>query len=268
MKKRLFPILLTAAALTTAIAPAATGKDLTDIGYVDQSRIAQLPSFMSVSRQLASFQTQLNSQYAAAMRSAHTPAARQRVSQEMQQRYSDEQRQVAGPQLMRVQLAIASVASTKGLSVVVDKRIIIYGGQDVTNDVLRLLQSTQTILPLGTAPPPSEIGFVDQSALGDSPIVKAASAQMQQFAESQRRLYSQQYVRAGNDTQKQQQIANAYNQSMQQENNKVLQPVIDRTQAVTGQVAQRKGLVLVIDHADILYGGTDITADVQNALDK
>jgi outer membrane protein len=268
MKRRLFPSILVTAALMTAVAPAATGRDLTDIGYVDQSQIAQLPAFVSVSRQLASYKAQLDSQFAGAMRNAHSPADRQRVTAQFQQRYSDEQRQLAGPAFMRVQLAIASAASTRGLSVVVDKRIIIYGGQDITQQVVRLLQSSQQILPLGTSPPASEIGYVDQNAVENSGEAKAANAQMQAYAESQRRIFGAQFTSAGNNTQKQRQIANAYNQAITSEQNKLLKPVLDHEVAVTGQIAQRKGLLLIIDHADILYGGTDITNDVQNALSK
>ena len=268
MKRRLFPTLLVAAALMTAVAPAATARDLTDVGYVDQSAIAALPAFVSVSRQLAAYKAQLDGQFAAAMRGAHSAAARQRVQQQFNARLNDRQRQLASPEFMRVQLAIASVASSKSLSVVVDKRIIIYGGQDITKDVVRLLQSSQSILPLGTAPPASEIGFVDQTALENSPQVKAASAQIATYAEQQRRIYAQQFTQAKNDTQKQQQIANAYNQTMEQEQERVLKPVIDHTQQVTAQIARSKGLVLIIDHADLLYGGTDITTDVQNALNK
>ncbi len=268
MKRRLFPTILVTAALMTAVAPAATGKDLTDIGFVDQSAIAALPAFVSVSRQMAAYKAQMDAKYAAAMRATHSPADRQRVTQQFNTQLNNEQRQLAGPAFLRVQLAIASVASTRGLSVVVDKRIIIYGGQDITQQVTRLLQSSQTILPIGTAPPPSEIGFVDQTALEDSPQVKAASAQMSQYAEQQRTFFAQQLKSAGNNQQKQQQIAAAYNAAMDAEQNRILKPVVDHTQAVTAQIAQRRGLVLIIDHADILYGGTDITTDVQNALSK
>lgn len=266
--KRLFPILLATAAAMTAVAPAATGKDLTDVGYVDQTALASVPALMSVSRQLAAYKAQLDTQYAAALRGAHTNADRQRVANDFNQRMNVEQRQLAGPAFMRVQLAIASVASTRGLSVVVDKRIIIYGGQDITQQVVRLLESTQSILPLGTAPPPSEIGFVDQAALEDSAQVRSASAQLAAFAQRERRVYGAQFAQAGNNTQRQQQIAAAYNQAMNNEQNQVLKPVIDHTQQVTAQIAQRRGLVLVVDHADVLYGGTDITTDVQNALNK
>jgi outer membrane protein len=267
MKIRFLPTLLVAALLTTAIAPAATANDLTDVGYLDQTALASLPAFVSVNRQLAAYKAQLDRQFATAMRAARTPADRQRVAAQFQQQYSNEQRTLAGPAFMRAQLAIASVASSKNLSVVVDKRIIIYGGQDITQQVLHVLQSSQSILPLGTAPPPSEIGFVDQSALENSPQVKAASDQMAAFAEQQRRLYAAQFAHAASDAQKQQ-IAAAYTAAMTNKQNEVLKPLLDHVQDVTGQVARRKGLILIIDHADILYGGTDITTDVQNALSK
>ena len=255
MKIRFLPTLLVAALLTTAIAPAATANDLTDVGYLDQTALASLPAFVSVNRQLAAYKAQLDRQFATAMRAARTPADRQRVAAQFQQQYSNEQRTLAGPAFMRAQLAIASVASSKNLSVVVDKRIIIYGGQDITQQVLHVLQSSQSILPL------------DQSALENSPQVKAASDQMAAFAEQQRRLYAAQFAHAASDAQKQQ-IAAAYTAAMTNKQNEVLKPLLDHVQDVTGQVARRKGLILIIDHADILYGGTDITTDVQNALSK
>ncbi|HTU59373.1 MAG TPA: OmpH family outer membrane protein [Polyangiales bacterium] len=250
------------------IAPASSSTNLNDVGYVDQSAIATLPAMVSISRQLAAYQQQLNGRYAAAMRSAHGVAERQRANQQLQSEFVAEQRSLEGPALERVQLAIASVASTQGLSVVVDKRIVIYGGVDITQQVVRLLQSSQQILPLGTQPPPSEIGYVDQAALANSPQVKAASAQLATYAEKERRYYGLQFQQAGSNAQKQQQIAQAYNKAMSDEQDQLLKPVVDHAQAVTAQVAQHKGLLLVVDHADILYGGTDITPDVQDALNK
>ena len=45
---------------------------------------------------------------------------------------ADKQRQLFGPLFGRAQVAIASVASSKNLTVVVDKRIVVFGGQDIT----------------------------------------------------------------------------------------------------------------------------------------
>ncbi len=266
--KRLFPTLLALIALATTLAPAASSSTLNDVGYVDQSAIAALPAMVNISRQLAAVQAQLSKQYAVDMRSSRSPSQRQRVNAQLQQQFVTEQRNLEGPTFMRVQLAIASVASSRGLSVVVDKRIVIYGGEDITQQVVRLLQSSQQIIPLGTEPPPSEIGYVDQAVLANSPQVKAASQQLATYAEKERRYYGLQFQQAGSNAQRQQQIAQAYNKAMSDEQDQLLKPVVDHAQAVTAQVAQRKGLLLVIDHADILYGGTDITTDVQNALNK
>jgi outer membrane protein len=256
-----------AVALMTAGAPAATGSDLTGVGYVDQSAFASLPLFASVRQQLATYQQQTTAAYNNALRSARSNADKQRVSNEFQQRFSQEQQALAAPALERVQLAIASVASTRKLSVVVDKRIVIYGGQDITNDVVRLLQSSQTIMPLGTAPPPSPIGYVDSTAFQNSQQAQAANQQMTTYQQQQQRIYSAQLARASNDAQRNQIVA-AYQKAMADEQAAILKPVVQHEQDVAAQVARRKGLLLIIDHSYLLYGGTDITTDVQNALSK
>lgn len=267
MKKRLFPIFAIAAALMTAVAPAATASDLSGVGYVDQSAFASLPMFASVRQQLATYQQQTTAAYNSALRSARTNADKQRVANEFQQRFSQEQQALATPALERVQLAIASVASTRKLSVIVDKRIVIYGGQDITSDVVRLLQSSQTIMPLGTAPPPSPIGYVDSTAFQNSPQAVSANQQMTAYQRQQQKIYSAQLSRASSDAQRNQIVA-AYQKAMADENAKILKPVVQHEQDVAAQVAGRKGLLLIIDHSDLLYGGTDITTDVQNALSK
>ena len=45
-----------------------------------------------------------------------------------------------------------------------------------------------------------------------------------------------------------------------------LKPLVDKTHDAMSSVAQKRGLVLVVDRGNIIYGGTDITADVTSAL--
>ena len=44
----------------------------------------------------------------------------------------------------KVDTAIGSVASTKGLSLVVDKRVVLYGGTDITDQVAKQLNDSQS----------------------------------------------------------------------------------------------------------------------------
>jgi outer membrane protein len=59
-----------------------------------------------------------------------------------------------------------------------------------------------------------------------------------------------------------------YNKAVQDEQNKLLKPLVDQTKNATASVARSKSLLLVVDRADVVFGGTDITQDVQNALNK
>jgi outer membrane protein len=267
MKKRVITTLLAALVLSMAIAPAAIAADLTDVGFLDQAALGSLPAFLAANQQLAQYHDQLNGQFESAMRSAKDDADKQRISLQFQQEFQDKQREVLNPLLARAQAAIANVAASKKLSVVVDKRIIIYGGTDITKDVIDLVRGTQALAMPQSPPPASPIGFVDEQSLDTSQKVKDANDVLAKFAEDQRNLAAQKLKTAKNDIDKQQ-IAADYQKALADKQEQLLKPLISETRAVTATIAKQKTLLLVIDRADIVYGGTDITQDVQNALNK
>ena len=267
MKRRVFSTLFALISFGALVAPAAIAADLTDVGFLDQSAIANLPAFVSANQQLASYKQQLDGQYASAMRGAKTDADKQRITLQFQQQFSDRQNEVVGPLFQRAQAAIANVAATKKLSIVVDKRIVIYGGQDITGDVVNAVRGSGAIAPPQASPAPSAIGFVDQSALANSQDVKNASQDLQKFENAQQPIYAKRFKDAQGDVAKQQ-VMSDYNKAVQDEQNKLLKPLIDQTKAATANVAHSKNLLLVVDRADVVFGGTDITQDVQNALNK
>ncbi len=148
------PLLLAAALLAVWLTPGAIAADLTDVGFIDQADVANLPAFVSANRQLAAYKSQLDAQFSAQGRRMRTDADRQRVAMQLQQELNDKQRDVVGPLFQRAQLAIAAISASRGLSIVVDKRIVIYGGQDITKDVEALFLSPQAIQPPTASPPP------------------------------------------------------------------------------------------------------------------
>jgi outer membrane protein len=258
---------MTVAISAIVLAPAVIAADLTDVGYVDQADVANLPVFVGANRQLASYKSQIDAQYNGQVKGAKTDADRQRITMQFQQQLNDKEREVVGPLYQRLQLAIAAVSATRNLSVVVDKRVVIYGGQDMTKDVEVIFSGPQAISPAAASPPPSEIGFVDQSVLDSVPKVQAANAQMTQFESTQRQLFAAKMAQAKGNGDKQQILAD-YNKTISDKQDQLLKPLVDQTKAATSDVARRKNLLLVLDRADVIYGGTDITTDVQNALTK
>ena len=159
MKIRSAILFAGAVALAMWSARGAIAADLTDVGYIDQAQLANLPVFIAANRQLASYKAQLDAQFNAQVKRARTDADKQQIAMQMQQQLNDKQREIVGPLFQRAQLAIAAVSATRNLSVIVDKRVVIYGGQDITKDVQVIFASPQAIQPPAATPPPSEIGY-------------------------------------------------------------------------------------------------------------
>jgi len=264
--RKLIRLLAAAAVLTFVAAPAAIAADLTDVGYIDQAAIGALPQFQKANQQVAQYKAKLDPQFAAAMKAAKTPQAQQKVQQDFQNKFMDEQRNVLGPLFGRAQAAIAQVSSNRKLTVIVDKRIVVFGGQDITKDVIDLVNGPGQVVPPVAAPGASDIGFVDQTQIDQVPKIKSANDDFSKWANDQRTQAIKDMQAAKNDKNKQQQIFQDYQKKLAAQQEKVLKPLVDQTRDAMGKVASQKHLILVVDRSDIIYGGTDITKDVQNAL--
>ncbi|HEV3154752.1 MAG TPA: OmpH family outer membrane protein [Candidatus Baltobacteraceae bacterium] len=252
-------------ALAFAAAPCAIAADLTDVGFIDQAAIGALPQFQRANAQVAQYKSQLDAQYAAAAR-GKSQSDQQRLAGPYQEKFFNRQREVLGPLFARAQAAIAQTASNQKLSVVVDKRIVVYGGQDITKSVIDLINEPGVVVPPTATPPPSEIGFVDQGQIDQVPKIKQANDDFVKFAAAQRQNAIKDMQGAKNNPQQQQQIFQRYQKVVSDQQDKTLKPLVDQTRGAIAKVAQQKSLILVVDRSDVIYGGMDITQDVQNAL--
>lgn len=254
-----------AALVAVLLAPAAIAADLTDVGYINQAAIGALPQFQRANADVAAYQNQLNAQYAAAAK-GKSAADQQRLAGPYRQKFYDRQRQELGPLFARAQAAIAQASSNARLSVVVDKRIVVYGGQDITKSVIDLINGPGQVVAPTATPPPSEIGFVDQNQIDQLPKIKQANDDFVKYATQQRQDAIRQMQAAKNDQKQVAQIFQAYQKRVAGQQDQTLKPLVDQTRAAMSKIAQQKNLILVVDRSDVIYGGTDITQDVQNAL--
>jgi len=244
--------------------PASGATDVTDIGALDQSAIAALPAFQAANKQLSDFGGSLQRQYQ--RRGAHaSQAQQQKLVAEFQSRMAAKQRQVLAPLLQRAQVAVASVASSKNLSVVVDRRIVVYGGTDITGNVRDLLTGVGDPVPPVSTPPPSKVGYVDQAAIDQTPKVKAATDDFLKFKADQDKIFTQKLKDAKTDADRDA-VLKDYRKTLDDRQNTTLKPVIDSTRAAIADIAKGKGLILVIDRGNIVFGGMDITNDVTAKL--
>jgi outer membrane protein len=256
--------LVVALACALLVPAAARAADTTGIGYVDQAALSALPAFAAVKRSFDAYGADLQKTYLARARNAST-AEQQRLAQEFQAKMADKQRSLFGPLFGRAQIAIASVASSKNLSIVVDKQIMIVGGTDITNDVRELLAGPGDPVPPVSGPPPSTVGYVDQTAIDAVPAIKSAADEYAKFKAAEDQQTAVRFKAAKTQADKDA-VLKEYQKALLDKQNQTLKPLVDKTTAAMADVAHKRGLVLVIDRTNVIYGGTDITADVTSAL--
>jgi len=63
-----------------------------------------------------------------------------------------------------------------------------------------------------------------------------------------------------------QQVLKDYQSAVNDKQKQEIQPLVDQTRDAISDVAKKRGLLLVIDRSNLIYGGTDITTDVTSEL--
>lgn len=253
-----------AVGLALALTPQALATDISDVGFVDQAVIGQLKPFRDAQAEFAQYQQQLRTQFQAAIK-GKSQADQQKIFADFNQRSAQKQQSIFGPLLARAQAAIDSAAANKNLSVVVDKQIIIFGGQDITKDVLALLNNPGPVVSPVNTPPPSEVGYVDQQKLNELPKIKKANDDFLQARQNLQTQLNQQLAGKKSDEEKKK-VFDDFNKKLEDERKKTLQPMIDSVEKAISSVAKSKNLLLVVDATGRVYGGTDITSDVVKIL--
>ena len=64
-----------------------------------------------------------------------------RYYQQLQERLANKEKELMDPLMKSIEEAIKKVADKKGLSVVVEKQTVIYGGVDITDEVAKSMQA-------------------------------------------------------------------------------------------------------------------------------
>jgi outer membrane protein len=239
--------------------------DLTDVGYVDQAALANIPAFSKASSEVGSYKEQLDRQLSKALTTVHGTAEQQRLVQEYSGKLDERRRALLEPLLARAQTAIASVASSKNLSIVIDKRIVITGGQEITRNVIDLLTGIgDPVAPVST-PPPSVLGFVDHERIDKIPMMKSAMDGFTSYrAREQQR--AEDAMRTARTALQKETLLKEYQKRLTDRQKGMIDPLLDRTRGAIADVAKKKRLILVIDRGDVMYGGADITGDVIREL--
>lgn len=117
----------------------------TDIGIVDQREvILGNPSLtMSYQQKMKEMTDEMNKDFDSKSQGM-SDADKEKLFNDMQQQFNQKRTSIEKDMEDQVTGAVQSVASKKGLSLVVDKSVVLYGGVDITKDVTDALNKAVT----------------------------------------------------------------------------------------------------------------------------
>lgn len=138
MKKILVTIL---AAMTMTIACQAAFAADVKVGCVDTGRVlSSYSAYSSAQRQLAQLAQRKETTAREAYEKEKDEKKKAQIIQKMQKEMAQEEEKLLKPVLKTVNNTVERVAKQKGVTVVVNKSIVYYGGTDITSDVIAALK--------------------------------------------------------------------------------------------------------------------------------
>lgn len=192
--------------------------------------------------------------------------------QEYQLELSKKQAEILKPLKDKARAAIALVAKEKGVTVVLDKKIVVYGVPDITEDVkAKLTTGGKLEYPKEEIDPTqSPIGYFDQDVVRNLKVFKEAdiaiaTARVEQIKEMQKKFQQEGRNPTPQEMQSMEQLLSARLQALQEQK---MGPLIKAVTDSVADVAKEEKLSLVLDTQHVMHGGRNLTEQVVDSFLK
>lgn len=236
------------------------------VASIDESAVYSMEMFTKANEELDKWAQEESEKRRIAVESK-SDEEKQKAFQEFQAELEIKTNETLNPLKEKARAAVAMAAKEKGVTVVLDEKIIVYGVPDITEDVQTLLKSGNELV----YPEDSEeemqkapIGYFDQNIVRNLKVFK--EAEMELFQErnamlTQMREELQKAKDAGREPspaeiQAMQKAIEARLESLQQQK---LTPLLKAVNDSVEEVAKQENLSLVLDTQHVMYGGRNLT---------
>ena len=125
----------------TQMASPSSNSGTSTIGVIDTSRMLSQdnPIYISAAQEYMSYQSQFQQETQAKIDAAQDDATKQKIAEEARQNLAKKDQEIAKFVQDKAMEAAKAVGDAKGLSVVMTKDTVLYGGVDITDQVLKKL---------------------------------------------------------------------------------------------------------------------------------
>ncbi len=113
------------------------------VGGVDpQKLLYQHPKYEQTMKQVQAIAEKMQSEAKVAIDAENDNNKKAEIFQNMRRKIAEEEQKLMRPLYDEIDRALRTVANAKGITVVVDKTALFYGGIDITDDVIQELKKT------------------------------------------------------------------------------------------------------------------------------
>jgi outer membrane protein len=236
-----------------------------DVGSLDRDTILKSTEFMKANEKVAQKVKVLEEQYGKLAKNLTKPEQQEELVQRYRQDVDTLKANEIKPLLDKAQAAVAIVAVEKKLKVVLDKKIVVCGAVDITEEVKEKFKSA------GDLKAPSEnigkecrIGYFDQEVVRSLKMFRDMDKQiMESFQKMKKELDDKAKSLSDKDKEK---LFAEYNGKFGQEREQKYIPLLKKVTKTVEEVAKKKELNMVLDKQFVMYGGRNVTDDVVDSL--
>lgn len=237
------------------------------ITSLDRQMIFDLPEFKEAQKKFEQDSIDLQNFYIQEGKKLN-PEKKQNLTMQIQQQLMQKRALLLNPLLQKIEAAIAITAKEKKISVVLDKKIAVYGISEITEDVIKKFKSQKELnLPEKENTQKSTIGYFDQEAVRSLKIFQEADQKlMKTFQGMQEELNKKGGEKLSPEEQNK--LKEEYNYKLYQKRNEIYSSLFANVTKAVEKVAREENLSLVLDKQNVMYGGKNITDKVINLFLK
>lgn len=244
------------------------------VGSIDQEKIITLDEFKNAEKELQAFSEKKKKEFEAAVKAAGErpdeakTAELQNLYRKIQLEIQQEQNKKLNPLKTRAEAAVATVARSKGLTVVLDKRIVVYGVPDITEDVQKVFQQQGELsLPAEQDTSKSPVAYFDQDVVRSLKVFQEADLKLFQYQNDLMGEYQKKSANLG--ASEKEALQRELTARLEAFKEQTMAPLFQKVTASVNEVSQTQGIALVLDKQNVMYGGRNITdAVVETFLQK
>lgn len=237
-----------------------SGNATTEVASIDKEDVLKLSAFNDANAKINQRRMEIEKQFAKEAKGLK-PEQQQELYLKYKRDLDVASANEVKPLLDRAQAAIDIVAREKKMKVVLDKKIVVCGATDITDDVKEKFKA-----PGELKASTEEIGQDSQIGYFDQEVVRS----LKMFREADRTLYED-FNKMKKDIddkvknlppEQREKVFNEYNAKLVKKRQEMYAPLLKKVTDIVDGIAKDKNLILVLDKQFVMFGGRNVTDEV------